>query len=184
MLHSRKGFQHKMILILLLFCLKINSNFLFRTHVVRLYDLKPYDYRSHVVRLYSPMSYDYRVPCRTTWELINITLQSQKIITLWFSASSFPRSYFQYSQSNKNQLKIQKSQEGKCKKKITNTHGSIYIVRSCCSSKWRLCICFLNSHCVAFLSLHIIVSFIKVWQCAIHFYTTTHKPNQTFWLFQ
>lgn len=65
-------------LIFQLFVSKINSNSLFRTHVVRLYDLMSYDYRSHVVQLYTPKSYDYRVPCRTTWELINITLQSQK----------------------------------------------------------------------------------------------------------
>lgn len=40
------------------------------------------------------------------------------VLKKWISA--FFRSYFQYSHTNKIQLKIQKSQQGKCKEKFTN----------------------------------------------------------------
>lgn len=118
--------------------------------VILYFGLMSYDYRpnavrlqiscrttiySHVVRLSRAMSYDMR-----TYKHYSLIL---KIITLWFSASSFPRSYFQYSHKIRICSEIPKSQRGKCKRK-SHTHGSIYIVRSCCSSKWRLCICFLK----------------------------------------
>lgn len=55
-----------------------------------------------------------------------------------------------------------KSQRGKYKEKITNTHGSIYIVVHAAPSKEGFVSASFNSHCVAFLSLHINVLFIKV----------------------
>lgn len=55
-----------------------------------------------------------------------------------------------------------KSQRGKYKEKITNTHGSIYIVVHSVPSKEGFVSASFNSHCVAFLSLHINVLFIMV----------------------
>ena len=124
-------------LIFQLFVSKINSNSLFRTHVVRLYDL---------------MSYNYTLPSRTT--IGCHVVRHENLLTLLFNLknhnslifSTFFSSFiFSIFTQNKNICsEIPKSQRGKYKEKITNTHGSIYIVRSCSSSKGRLCICFLK----------------------------------------
>lgn len=123
-------------LIFQLFVSKINSNSLFRTHVVRLYDL---------------MSYNYTLPSRTT--IGCHVVRHENLLTLLFNLknhnslifSTFFSSFiFSIFTQNKNICsEIPKSQRGKYKEKITNTYGSIYIVRSCSSSKGRLCICFL-----------------------------------------
>lgn len=171
-------------LFLQLFVSKINSNSLFRTHVVRLYDLMSYDYRSHVVRLYTPMSYDYRVPCRTTWELINVSLQSQKNITHWFSAHFFFAHIFNIHTQIRISWKYRNLSKENIKRKSQTLMAASTLFVHAVPPKEGFVSASFNSHCVAFLSLHINVLFIMVWQYVIHFCTTTYKPNQTFWLFQ
>lgn len=139
--------------------------------VILYFKLMSYDYMTSCRTIIDLMLYDYTLPSRTTIGAMSYDMRTckhyssiSKVITLWFSVHYFPRSYFQYSHKIRICSEIPKSQRGKYKEKITSAS--------------------FNSHCVAFLSLHINVLFIKVWQYVIHFYTTTCKPNQTFWLFQ
>lgn len=138
-----------------LFVSKINSNSLFRTHVVRLYDL---------------MSYNYTLPSRTTIGchvvrhenlltlLFNLKNHNSLIFSTFFSSFIFSifthkiRISWKYRNLSKENIK---------RKSQTLMAASTLFVQAVPPKEGFVSASF-NSHCVAFLSLHINVLFIKV----------------------